>query len=254
MTRWNGRVAALTDSICRAAGIDRNTWSPPGVTAAEIASPRSQLRIPIMYVGRQTYETVEPSSFLIPGFTPEDVPSLDAAALPMAPPRIQANPCGQGPSVVKIQQSFEWLLSELMEASLSQLREMLHSWSFLEPALGLIENGSKTCDARLLNRSLSRKLRASASENCYVLAQSNRRELVLRVPRFYLYSSFGDAYAHHRRALVPESWCSSNELSDIQQFYESNFYRCPIPAAPESVVVFDVQVVRVTSRNGRILR
>ena len=62
------------------------------------------------------------------------------------------------------------------------------------------------------------------------------------------------AYAHHRRALVPESWCSSNELSDIQQFYESNFYRCPIPAAPESVVVFDVQVVRVTSRNGRILR
>ena len=254
MTRWNGRVAALTDSICRAAGIDRNTWSPPGVTAAEIASPRSQLRIPIMYVGRQTYETVEPSSFLIPGFTPEDVPSLEAAALPMAPPVIQANPCGQGPSVVKIQQSFEWLLSELMEASLSQLREMLHSWSFLEPALGLIENGSKTCDARLLNRSLSRKLRASANENCYVLAQSNRRELVLRVPRFYLYSSFGDAYAHHRRALVPESWCSSNELSDIQQFYESNFYRCPIPAAPESVVVFDVQVVRVTSRNGRILR
>ena len=68
----------------------------------------------------------------------------------MAPPVIQANSCGQGPSVVKIQQSFEWLLSELMEASLSQLREMLHSWSFLEPALGLIENGSKTCDARLL--------------------------------------------------------------------------------------------------------
>ena len=254
MTRWNIRVATLTDSLCRAAGIDRNTWSPPEVTTTEITSPRSQLCIPIMYVGRQAYESVAPSSFLVPGFKPEDVPSPDVAALPLVPPVIPAKPCGISPSRVKIQQSFVWPLPELMAATWSQLREMLHSWSFLEPALELIENESKTCDARLLNRSLPRKLRASASGNCYVLAQSNRRELVLRVPCCYLYSSFGDAYAHHRRALVPESWCSSSEPSDIQQFYESNFYRCSIPAAPESVVVFDVQVVRVTSRNGRILR
>ena len=253
MTRWNIRVATLTDSLCRAAGIDRNTWSPPGVLTTEITSPRSQLRIPIMYVGRQAYKSVAPSSFLIPGFKPEDVPSPNAAALPLVPPVIPANPCGHKPSRVKTRQSYVWPLSDLMAATWSQLREMLHSWSFLEPALELIEHGSKTCDARLLNRSLSRKLQASASKNCYVLAQSNRRELVLRVPRCYLYSSFGDAYAHHRRALVPESWCSSNDPTDIQQFYESNFYRCSIPAAPESVVVFDVQVVRVTSRNGRIL-
>ena len=130
---------------------------------------------------------------------------------------------------------------------------MLHSWKFLEPALGLIESGSKTCDARLLDRAISRKLKTSAGEQCYVLAQSARRELVLHVPRYYLYDTFGEAYAHHRRGLVPESWCASDEPEDIQRFYETSFYGRSMPPIADGIVVFEVQVVRISSRAGRII-
>ena len=141
----------------------------------------------------------------------------------------------------------------IKQAGWSELREMLHSWKFLEPALELIESGSKTCDARLLDRAISKKLKDAAGERCYILAQSARRELVLHVPRCYLYATFGDAYAHHRRGMVPESWCASDEPEDIQRFYETSFYGRSLPPIAESVVVFEVQVIRVSSRFGKII-
>jgi len=134
-----------------------------------------------------------------------------------------------------------------------QLRKMLPTWKFLEPALGLIESGDKTCDARLLDRAVSKQLKTFAGKRCYVLARSASRELVLHVPRYHLYATFGNAYAYHRRDLVPASWCSSDQPEDIQRFYESSFYGRTLPPIADSIVVFEVQVVRVSARHGRII-
>ena len=64
---------------------------------------------------------------------------------------------------------------------------------------------------------------------------------------------YGEAYAHHRRGMVPESWCASDEPEDIQRFYETSFYGRSLPPIAESVVVFEVQVIRVSSRFGKII-
>jgi hypothetical protein len=112
---------------------------------------------------------------------------------------------------------------------------------------------NKTCDARLLDRAVSKQLKTFAGKRCYVLARSASRELVLHVPRYHLYATFGNAYAYHRRDLVPASWCSSDQPEDIQRFYESSFYGRTLPPIADSIVVFEVQVVRVSARHGRII-
>lgn len=282
MTRWSKRVAELTTVVCKAAGIDQYTWIIPekveainhsfaaGTSSTPLhslnaASPRSKLRMPTMYVGRgfrivnysdggdtRSYDPREAlRSFLIPGFKVTDIP-FPGPSLPNIPVVVKSNAISRA-AVIPWQPSFSRQLSDIKQAGWSQLREMLHSWKFLEPALELIESGSKTCDARLLDRAISKKLKDAAGARCYILAQSARRELVLHVPRCYLYATFGEAYAHHRRGMVPESWCASDEPEDIQRFYETSFYGRSLPPIAESVVVFEVQVIRVSSRFGKII-
>ena len=290
MTRWNTRIAELTASICQAAGIDQATWAIPakikaigssssaGPSSTLPSSPRRELRMPTMYVGRgvqivsyssgKSGNSYDPRdvlrSFLIPGFRVADIPSRPITSIPVVPEVVKATAVS-GPSSASSQwaksrpshihesSSYIHELSDIRAADSVQLRKMLPTWKFLEPALGLIESGDKTCDARLLDRAVSKQLKTFAGKRCYVLARSASRELVLHVPRYHLYATFGNAYAYHRRDLVPASWCSSDQPEDIQRFYESSFYGRTLPPIADSIVVFEVQVVRVSARHGRII-
>ena len=290
MTRWNTRIAELTASICQAAGIDQATWAIPakikaigssssaGPSSTLPSSPRRELRMPTMYVGRgvqivsyssgRSGNSYDPRdvlrSFLIPGFSVANIPSRPITSIPVVPEVVKATAVS-GPSSASSQwaksrpshihesSSYIHELSDIRAADSVQLRKMLPTWKFLEPALGLIESGDKTCDARLLDRAVSKQLKTFAGKRCYVLARSASRELVLHVPRYHLYATFGNAYAYHRRDLVPASWCSSDQPEDIQRFYESSFYGRTLPPIADSIVVFEVQVVRVSARHGRII-